>query len=193
MHWLRALKSGLERFRKEEDGVVTVEFVIIFPTFFLFFLMTYENGMISLQHVMLERGVDLAVRNVRIGRLANPDANDLRAEICDFANIIPDCENQLRIEMLRRDVRNWAPVNGPIQCVNREAGAQADQDDEDFDAFGNNELMYLRVCARIDPVLPTTGLIGRRITESNSGLAAGGSYALVSSAAFVVEPFQGSP
>lgn len=190
MHWVTTLNSGLERFRKEEDGVVTVEFVIIFPIFFLFFLMTYENGMISLQHVLLERGVDIAVRDVRIGRLANPTADDLRTRICDVSSIIPECDTQLRIEMIRRDVRNWVPVNGPVQCVDR---GEAVQTEETFESFGDNELMYLRVCARIDPVLPTTGLIGRRITASNSGSAAGGSYALVSSAAFVVEPFQGSP
>jgi hypothetical protein len=56
---------------------------------------------------------------------------------------------------------------------------------------GDNKLLYLRACIRLDPMLPTTG-IGRAIVEAAEGDdAARGSYALVASSAFVVEPFAG--
>ena len=185
--YMSQIKSVARRFREEEDGVVTVSFVIVFPVFMFFFYATYEVGIINLRHVMLERGVDLAVREVRIGSMSNPTADTLRTRICDIAGVIPDCANQLRVEMLRRDVRNWVPVPAAAQCVNR---GEPVQTPEDFNAFGDNELMYLRVCARIDPQLPGTG-IGRKLATTNTSAADAGSYALISSAAFVVEPFLG--
>jgi hypothetical protein len=192
---LSSLKSALQRFRHDEDGVVTVEFVIIFPIFLSLFLMTYESGIISLRHVMLERGVDVAARDVRIGAMAVPTADLMRTRICQVAGIIPDCENQLEVEMLRRNVRDWPsdPAGGPVRCIHRGGDAQPTVE---FTNGGNNDLMFVRACARIDPMLPTSGIgkqkisLSAAIDDGNFGnAAAGSSYALVSSTAFVVEPF----
>lgn len=188
MSWSQV--SGLlRRFRSNEDGVVTVEFVIIFPIFMTFFLMTFESGMISLRHFALERAVDIAVRDVRIGAIANPTRESLRTRICANAGLLPDCENQLQVEMIRRDLRNWVAVPTAVQCIDRGASVQPVVE---FTNGGNNELIFLRACVRLDPVMPTT-LLGRTIVEANSGSAAGGSYALVSTTAFVVEPFRAAP
>ncbi|WP_108816191.1 TadE/TadG family type IV pilus assembly protein [Loktanella sp. Alg231-35] len=186
MKMLQPLIRFCERFAKDDKGTVTVEFVLVFPMFFGFFLMTYESGMISARHVMLERGVDIAVRDVRIGVLPNPTREQLRQRICDTALIIPNCEQQLEIEMLRRDPTAWVAVPSTVRCVDR---GDINADNSDVDTTANNQLMVIRVCVRIDPVLPTTGL-GKAIVESNSDSSADGSYALVSMAAFVVEPFK---
>ncbi len=176
----------LSKFARDEQGTASIEFVLTFPIFFGFFLMTYESGMIAAKHVMLERGVDIAVRDVRIGVLPNPTRAQLRQRICEVALIIPDCIAQLDIEMVQRDPRGWVNLNNTIECVNRGA---VDQEEIEVDATANNQLMVMRVCARIDPLLPTSG-IGKAITRANDGDAAGGSLALVSKAAFVVEPFR---
>ena len=183
------LRDLLRRFHANEDGVVTVEFVIIFPVFMTFFLMTYESGMISLRHFALERAVDVVVRDVRIGAIPNPTRNTLLANICDVARLLPDCENQLQLEMIRRDLRNWVDVPDTVQCIDR--GAEV-QPVVEFTSGGNNELIFLRACVRLDPVLPTS-LLGRTIVDANANSAAGGSYALVSTTAFVVEPFRNTP
>ena len=179
-------KNLCSRFWKCEEGTASLEFVLVFPVFFGFFLATYESGMISARHVMLERGVDIAVRDVRIGRISNPTRDILRARICEVARIIPDCENQLEIETFRRDPRSWVDINPTVQCIDRGKVARPVYN---FTNGGNNQLIIIRACARIDPMLPTTG-IGRAISDNNANSAAGGSYALVSTAAFVVEPFQ---
>lgn len=173
-------------FWASEQGNVTVEFVLIFPLFMLFFLMTYESGMVSLRHVMLERGVDVAVRDVRIGRIATPTRDNLRQRICDVAGIIPDCVNQVELEMVRRDPRNWTSLSNVVRCIDRNEEVQPVVE---FTNGTNNELLFLRVCARFDPFLPTTGL-GKAIKEANDNPTAQGSYALVSTSAFVIEPFQ---
>ncbi|WP_296376202.1 TadE/TadG family type IV pilus assembly protein [Yoonia sp.] len=176
----------MKRFRASEDGNVTIEFVLVFPVFMLFFLMTYESGIMSLRHVMLERGVDIAVRDVRIGTIANPTRENLRDRICEVAAIIPDCTNQLELEMVRRNPRSWTQMSNVIRCIDRDAEVQPVVQ---FTNGTSNELLILRVCARFDPVLPTTGL-GKAVAESNDNPAAKGSYALVTTAAFVIEPFQ---
>lgn len=178
--------KSLRSFIAEDSGTVTVEFVLIFPIFMLFFLMTYESGMISLRNTMLDRGVDLAVRDVRLGSIANPTRENLRNRICERAGIIPDCINQLQVEMLRRDPRNWVGLDPQVPCIDR---SEQVQPATTFVNGSNNELLFLRVCARFDPVLPTTG-IGKAIVEANDNAAAQGSYAIISTAAFVIEPFQ---
>lgn len=184
---LTAMRSFFKRFRSSQEGVVTVEFVLIVPIFLMFFLMTYESGMASLRNVMLERGVDIAVRDVRIGRMANPTRETLRARICEEAKIIPDCTNQMELEMILRDPRNWVDVDPAARCIDRSVTVQPAVI---FNNGGNNELLFLRACARFDPVLPSGSfaLIGNAI-RANSTAAAAGSYALVATTAFVVEPF----
>lgn len=179
------LQRQISSFRQDEGGSVTIEFLVVFQVFLLFFLMTYENGVISIRHVMLERGVDLAVRDVRIGNMPNPTRDSMRERICDISMIIPDCENQLQIEMVRRNPRSWNDLPSEVRCIDRSTTSQPVVT---FTNGGNNELMIMRACVRIDPMLPTSG-IGKAIAGSNSGAAAGGSYALVATAAFVVEPF----
>lgn len=186
MNMFAPVRKFIQRFQRAEDGTVTLEFVLVFPVFFTFFLMTYEQGMISARHVMLERGVDVAVRDVRIGRMPNPTRDSLRQRICEVAGIIPNCATQLELEMVRRDPRNWANVGDNVSCIDRGAAVQPVIE---FTNGGNNELLILRVCARFDPFLPTTG-IGKAIAEGNDNSAAGGSYALVATSAFVIEPFR---
>ncbi|WP_400086810.1 TadE/TadG family type IV pilus assembly protein [Yoonia sp. R78084] len=63
------MKDLIQRFLKDDGGTASIEIVLVFPVFFGFFLMTYESGVYSSRQVMLEHGVDVTVRNVRIGRI----------------------------------------------------------------------------------------------------------------------------
>ena len=174
------------RFRNDESGTASLEFVLVFPVFFTFVLMTYESGMISARHVMLEHGVDKTVRNVRTGIIPVPDRALLRQSICDHSRIIPDCMNQLEIELLPRNPTSWVAIPSNFRCIDR---GEVTQVPVEVGESANNQLMFLRACVRIDPFLPTTGL-GKAVVESNSGTAAGGSYALTATGAFVVDPFR---
>jgi Flp pilus assembly protein TadG len=179
------LKAALADFRDCERGTASLEFVLVFPIFFAFFLMTFESGMISLRHVMLERGIDIAVRDVRIGKMVDPTRDALRTRICEVARIIPNCDTQLQLQMIVRQPRSFADIPARVPCINRGLSTQPVVE---FTNGGNNELMILRACVRIDPYLPTTGL-GKAFVDGADS-ASGGSYALVSVAAFVIEPFR---
>lgn len=179
----RSLKHQLRRFSGREDGTATIEIVIVLPFFMMLFMSAYEGGMISMRHMMLERGLDLAVRDVRIGRLLDPEHAELKSRICDYADIIPDCRNQLQLEMINMDIRNWSDaLDGPIKCIDRALDVQTD--DYRFSYGDNNELMVLQVCTLFDPIVPTSGL-GKYLPKHN-----GGAYALVATSSFVMEPFR---
>ena len=59
---IRTLKSRIARFRRDESGNPTVEFVLIFPLYLGLMAMSVELGMVTLRHTLLERGLDMAVR-----------------------------------------------------------------------------------------------------------------------------------
>lgn len=171
----------LRRFAQCEGGNATVEFVMVVPFMFIIFFSAMEGGMLSTQHVALERGLDLAVRDVRIGQLSNPDHTKLAKQICDYAVIIKDCEQNIRLEMMTADPRNWAAPSKIVRCVDRsEDGSPV----IDITNGLNNQLMILRACVLFDPMTPGSGL-GKALPKESEG-----AYALVATSSYVMEPFQ---
>jgi hypothetical protein len=158
--------------------------------------MTVESGLFQVRQVVLDRGVDVAIRDIRIGRITNPDPNaavptTFRAlvlnRICEAAGILPNCLDQTQIEMIRLDPRDWDDDNIPtdVECIDRSVMVQPTIT---FTNGASNELVFLRACIRIDPFFPTTGL-GKAIISATAGNdAAEGSVGLVSAGFFAVEP-----
>lgn len=177
----KAIGACLRRFRRSESGSATLDFVLMFPAVMLIFTSSYESGVLSTRHVMLERGLDTTVRDVRIGRIPNPTHERLVERICEIASIIPDCTSNVRLEMVPRDPRNWTAPSNTVMCVDR---ADLGPPVLNFNTGLNNQLMVLRACALFDPMIPTTGL-GKQIPKES-----GGAYALVATSAYVMEPFQ---
>ncbi len=176
LHPLRAMTG---RFWRSEDGVATVEFAITFPIFMFVLASGVEMGVATLQHSMLERAVDMTVRDIRLGTGTAPQHDEIKALICDRAGFIEDCSTNLRLEMLQVDPRNWTEIPTEADCT--------DQSEEvvPVRSFVNgleNELMIIRACAKISPIFPTSG-VGAAVVKDEAG-----QYALVSTSAFVQEP-----
>jgi len=174
----------LRRFRRSEAGSSTVEFVILFPAIWMMFGMTIEAGMYSMQQVMLERGLDLTVREVRLGIMENPTHDKLVASTCSNALIMVDCESSLRLEMITSSPTAFAAPAGGITCINKE---ESPPGPIEIVNGKNNDLMMLRVCMQIKPLLPFAGLGKALIQDGN-----GGYYSLTATSAYVMEPFQWS-
>jgi Flp pilus assembly protein TadG len=82
---LPRLSRVLRRLGMSEAGTASVEFVIIVPVFLAIFMSAFESGLLTLRHAMLERAVDISVRNLRLGLWANPTPELLRDSICQQA------------------------------------------------------------------------------------------------------------
>lgn len=177
MSWLA---RRLARFLPDEDASASVEFVVLFPPIFGLFLATFELGMVLTREAMLDRGLDLTVRDVRLGRVPEVTHDVLKEMICNRAMMIPDCRNQLRLEMVPRDPRAWASLPRELDCVDR---ANPAEEVREFTPGVSNELMILRVCALIDPYF-TPNIMGWPSISRPDGEA----FIIHATTAFVIEP-----
>lgn len=171
--------AALRRLIGRESGAVTVEFVLWFPLFFGVFLSSVESGILMLRYIMLERGLDVTVRDLRIGTLALPDHDDLKREICRNSLILPDCIDSLSVELQRVSTTTWQMPPAPVACIDR---SEEVQPVTTVSQGGANDLMLIRVCSKFEPILPTS-VLGLSLRNDGAG-----NYALVAASAFVNEP-----
>lgn len=175
----RAMTRLVSRFRRDESGNATIEFVVVFPIFMFLIMAGTELAMISARQVMLERAVDMTVREIRLGTGQFPQHDEIKDMVCDNAALLPTCSQTLRLEMVRVDVENWVPLDPSPDCVDI---SQPVEPVREFTHGGTNDLMILRVCAKFKPFFPTSRI-------ANDLSKDGGGYISVSSTtAFVQEP-----
>jgi hypothetical protein len=164
---------------RRENGNATIEFALLFPAFVTLFLVVVETGLLLTRGVMLDRAVDMSMRDLRLGTL-NPMTHDnLKDDICNNSVIIPNCVNTLLLELRPISTVTWEPLTNDVTCVDRSADVQPVLE---FDSGAANEMMLVRVCAVFDPFFPTTGLAAQMRLDST------GAYALVATSAYVNEP-----
>lgn len=176
---MKRLLASLTKRLHRNEGSASIEFVILFPVFISIFGSGYEAGLLTTRQVMLERATEVAVRDLRLGISSVATYDELRARVCNVAGIIPDCMNALHIELAPVSTTTWDIRTGETACIDR------DEDITPVTSFtqgGSNELMLVRVCAVVRPIIPTTGL-GLKLPKVNSS-----DYALVAASAFVNEP-----
>ena len=168
----------LKRLRRE-DGNATIEFVILFPLFMMLFFSAFEIGLVMVRQVMLDRATDISVRALRLGSWTNPTHDQMKRNICNLAGILPDCMNNIMIELRPVSTTTWTPLPSNPTCVDKDAVISPPIT---FNGGLQNEMMLVRVCALMKPMFPTTGL-GLRLPREGEDY-----YALVATTAFVNEP-----
>jgi hypothetical protein len=178
---IQALRRRLARFARGETGTAAVELVITLPTVMFLFIASAESGLYMTRLIMLDRAVDMTMRDLRLGLLDNPTSLELKQEICSHTSILPDCVDALRLELVPVSTVTWNFPTGRVGCVDR------DEEIQEATAFNpgvDNELMLVRACMIQDAMFP-----GAQIGEglAYDGDEAGG-YALISINAFVNEP-----
>ncbi|MGZ9812243.1 TadE/TadG family type IV pilus assembly protein [Pseudoroseicyclus sp. H15] len=177
------MRGWLRKFARGEGGSATIEFVIMAPFFIAFFVSAFEVGALMTRNVMLDRALDIAVRDVRLGLIAGEDDEDyydnLKDRICDNARVIPNCAAEIMLEMRRVAPSDMQLLRPDADCVDRAEPGKAARE---FQGGGEHDLMILRACSLFDPFFPTGG-IGSPIPR-----LANGAYALISVASFVLEP-----
>lgn len=168
------------RFGRSEDGAATVEFVFVFPVVVSIVLATFEAGWLMTKYMMLDRGVDIAVREVRLGLDPTVDHDKIKARICDVAMILKDCNTTLKVQLITLDV-NSPPDMMNADCFDKSLPINVPGT---FAASGGqrSELMFVRACVLVDPILP--GLeFGLLLPQQPSG-----GHQMVSYSAFKNEP-----
>ncbi|MFZ1469201.1 MAG: TadE family protein [Paracoccaceae bacterium] len=176
---MRLFRSRLFRTLQREDGTASIEFVIFVPIILTIFMASVEAGFYMAKNVLLERGLDIVMRDLRLGKLGSVSHDTLRDLICKASPIINDCKNVLKVEMQPVSTASFLIPTAPATCVDR---GNATQPMTTFIAGGSHELMIVRVCVIQDPMFPTTG-IGLKLKAD-----AHGGYQMIVASVFANEP-----
>ncbi|MFT6526495.1 MAG: Flp pilus assembly protein TadG [Celeribacter sp.] len=179
MSLLSRLKCLAKRHAQDDSGSATIEFAIMFPLFAFILMGGYEIGYYTVSSSMLDRGLDMAVRDVRLGHMETVDLPTLKRSVCVYAAYVDNCEENIHIALEPVQAVSFAPPSSYAQCIDRSADVEPATT---FSDGTENELMLVRACVRIDPIFPTTWLGAQLESYEGSG------YAMVSTAAFVNEP-----
>lgn len=175
----RIIPRNLRRFSRKDDGSVTLEFVIVAPFLVSFIIFSVELGIVTMQSAMLERGLDMTVRDIRLGTGTEMQHDDIKDSICERALIIANCQEKLRLEMIPSNLRNLTTLDPTPDCTD---AAEPVKPLRAFISGGQNQLMLLRACLKYEPIFPDK-MLGRALTKDSSGEAS-----LVAMSAFVQEP-----
>lgn len=179
-----ALRDHLRRFVMSEDGTAAIEFALCFPVMVFMFIMAFESGMMMIRAIMLERGVDMTMRDLRVGLIPQPVAprtmvEELKDRICTNALVIRNCDAVLVMNLTRISMDTWDMPLTPVECMNR------DEDVNLLDSVttgAGGDLMLVRACVSVDPIFPTSGLGLNLPQNGNDG------YWLATVSAFANEP-----
>jgi hypothetical protein len=188
--------TRLRSFLADEGATATIEFVFIIPIVMTIFMASFESSMYMVRHVMLERSVDIVVRDVRLGRLdymkEYPQAEQhkiLKELICNGSALVASvqqCVKDLRIWLQPVETANF--VMPPARyCIDRSAPVAAIDPGPpatEFALGSDNQIMLMSVCLKGDPMFPTT-VVGAALIEDGEN---DGSYALMTTSIFVNEP-----
>jgi hypothetical protein len=176
---LSQILQALTRRWRQEDGAVTVEFVIVFPFVLSILLMAIDAGVTTLRQTFLNRAVDIVMRDVRLGRQNQSDS--IKELICARTSMLPNCLQNITVEMQPIDTVNFTGLDDPIRCINREEDL-IPQVTFNTGVAGGQELMLVKVCVVADPFIRITGFV------SHLPINADGDYVLVATSIFVKEP-----
>lgn len=176
---IRRLAKLPGRMARDESGSATVEFVLVFPIYLAFLVLSIEAGFITMRHTLLERGMDLTVRELRLGTGTAPQHDAIKDLVCDNSLLLFDCEDNLRLEMAPADLFAFNSLDTTADCTDR---AEEAKPVRAFTPGQPNELMLLRACYKYDPLFPDE-FLGSALSKDTSGQAS-----IISITSFVQEP-----
>jgi hypothetical protein len=175
------LAAVLRRFaRCEEGGGGVMEFCIMLPMFMAIFMAGAEGGIYTTRMILLDRAVDLTMRELGLGQLPNPTHDSIKAEICDNVPSLPNCDANIRVELLPVSTTTWNLPTTDATCIDRDAAVQPALS---FNPGAANQLMLVRVCVVQDAMFPGAG-IGWQLENGDNQVG----YRIISVSAFVNEP-----
>ncbi len=135
--------------------------------------------MYTVKSALLERALDVVVRDLRLTTGTPPTHSGLKTQICAETKVVPDCVNNLAIELYNIDPRAWYDLPEGVICTNRS------EEVDPVTTFHNgmdNDLMIIQVCVKYTPIFDNFGLSA--FLEHDTA----GDTAIVARSAFVQEP-----
>lgn len=173
------MMTAFYRYLSNEDGSATIEFTIIFPLIMFLFMGIAEVGFMTARSVLLERGLDMAARNLRLGVEATPTHDSVRKDVCRYAAMLVNCDTDLFLQFEALNINSPYPRNAAT-C--RDRSTDEISPSNTFKPGQRSEIMFIRACMVVDPLFPGLGY-GLDLPKDSTG-----GYQLVSYTAFKNEP-----
>jgi Flp pilus assembly pilin Flp len=164
--------------RRDTRGAAAVEFALVVPLLLVLLFSTLEAGWVMLQSIMLDRALDMTVRELRIGSFTNPTQEAMRRRVCERAMVLIGCEKALTLELIPIVTEASYPVDN-ARCVNRSSAIAPVLR---FNGGARAEIVFVRACFVMSPITPGLGLAMALSKDE------GGAMRLVSKSAFINEP-----
>lgn len=175
---MRFAPTPLRRFRKSEEGSMLVPFALWMPVFLMLIISSIELGTVTIRHTVLERSLDMAVRDLRIGTGATTH-DALKEDICERATALPGCMDSLQLEMIPLTMTAWTAPPATADCVDKSEDFTPQRS---FVHGGGGAVMMVRACYKFRPVTPIS-TFNASVAKDDDGYTG-----IVSTAAFVTEP-----
>ena len=103
-------------FKKNEDGVVAVEFAFISVPFLIFTFTILEVALVFYAEINLTHATNETARRVRTLQSAISSPQDFVEDVCNRVFFFPDCLNKLKVEVRVHDsfsnINELNPLNG---------------------------------------------------------------------------------
>ncbi|HEY0276571.1 MAG TPA: hypothetical protein VGC31_10960 [Paenirhodobacter sp.] len=163
-----------------ETGAVTLPSLFWIPVFFMILVMSVEVMVLNMRQVLLDRAMEVATRDLRLGNTTIPTHDALKAQMCTLIAFVPDCLSNLSVEVFPVDTATWSLTNPDApRCTDATSEAVTTPV---FDPSTGNQLVALRACLRLKPM---TGIDPMALALHLDGT---GRFALSSTTVFVNEP-----
>ena len=176
----RPRRRLLARLRASEEGAVTIPALLWLPLFIMIMTASVELCVLILKQTLLDRGVDLTARILRLGMQPFPTDHDvLKRSICNNIAYIPNCMDRLAVEVFPVDTTTWTAANGAAPlCTDSSSSVALNPV---LTGGSSNQMMIMRACLKVDTMTEVDPLAWALVRD------AGGQTALVTTTAFVLE------
>jgi Flp pilus assembly pilin Flp len=180
---MRWLSAKLRHLIRDQGGATSVEFVILVPIFLLVMVNSIEGSILMMRGALLDRGLDMAMRELRLSTGSPPSYDAFRGLVCRNAGLLGDCMSSLQVELRPIDLQAGAPLTTSARCVEgaRDIVPLVETDPSHYAGGAVDQLTMVRACLLVKPVVPNLGLAALLPTDQ-------GGFLLVSVSVFVQEP-----
>ncbi|HUS54390.1 MAG TPA: TadE/TadG family type IV pilus assembly protein [Thermohalobaculum sp.] len=178
MESIVSLRARLGVFGRDCSGNATLEFVIIFPFLMFMILSIAEAGILMTRVAMLDRGVDIANRDLRLGLTPGITHDGLKTKICEAAFLLGGCNDAVLLELTPLATVAGFPTGG-ANCIDRTSEVEPAVS---FTPGVPSEIMLVRACVIVEPMFPGMGLGAMLPVDASGG------YAIIVQSAFMNEP-----
>lgn len=178
----RPRRSGLlRRFKRREDGASTIAAVLFLPFFIMIMAASVEICVLIFKQTMLDRGVEMTTRVMRLGLDAMPDHEELKRSICNNVAIVSNCMDDLAVEVYSVNRNTWTSTKAGTRALCAD-GIEEGVNDPTIESGNSDQLMLMRACLKVEPMMSLNPLALALAKDAS------GKTALITTTAFVNEP-----